>query len=117
VIPTKINFDKISAWIASAALEGFVNIFPMQPATVIYLNPSISANVGKLEMARVLIMEGCAKNPKAEDLWLEAVRLHPPPKAKNIVANAILDGACPHSVRIWLKAAELELKVFETFDL
>jgi hypothetical protein len=116
VILTKINIDKISAWIASAALEGFV-IFPMQPATVIYLNSSISANVGKLEMARVLIMEGCAKNPKAEDLWLEAVRLHPPPKAKNIVANAILDEACPHSVRIWLKAAELELKVFETFDL
>jgi hypothetical protein len=34
-------------------------------------------------------MEGCGKNPKSEDLWLEAVLLHPPAKAKVIVANAV----------------------------
>ncbi|KAK6053592.1 hypothetical protein COOONC_08905, partial [Cooperia oncophora] len=41
------------AWIASARLEEVV---------------------GKLQVARHLIMEGCEKNKKSEDMWLEAVR-------------------------------------------
>ncbi|KAI1705808.1 tetratricopeptide repeat domain-containing protein [Ditylenchus destructor] len=73
------------AWIASAALE---------------------QTVGKLQVARNLIMEGCEKNSKSEDLWLEAVKLHPPDTAKTIVANAVRH--IPQSVRIWLKAADLE---------
>ncbi|KAI1724194.1 tetratricopeptide repeat domain-containing protein [Ditylenchus destructor] len=73
------------AWIASAALE---------------------QTVGKLQVARNLIMEGCEKNSKSEDLWLEAVKLHPPDIAKTIVANAVRH--IPQSVRIWLKAADLE---------
>lgn len=40
--------------------------------------------MGKLQLARNLIMEGCDRNPKSEDLWLEAVRLHPPETAKSI---------------------------------
>lgn len=51
------------AWIASANLE---------------------AAVGKMQAARNLIMEGCDKNKKSEDLWLNAVRLHPPDVAKRI---------------------------------
>ncbi|KHJ75964.1 hypothetical protein OESDEN_24417, partial [Oesophagostomum dentatum] len=73
------------AWIASARLEEVV---------------------GKLQVARHLIMEGCEKNKKSEDIWLEAVRLHPPETAKAIVANAVR--ALPHSVRVWMKAAEIE---------
>ena len=52
-------------------------------------------------------MEGCDHNKKSEDVWLEAVRLHPPDTAKAIVASAVTQ--MPHSVRIWLKAADLEL--------
>ncbi|VDL74178.1 unnamed protein product [Nippostrongylus brasiliensis] len=85
------------AWIASARLEEVV---------------------GKLQVARHLIMEGCEKNKKSEDMWLEAVRLHPPDTAKAIVANAVR--AMPHSVfrkaleqiptsvRLWKAAIELE---------
>nr|CDJ96110.1 PRP1 splicing factor domain containing protein [Haemonchus contortus] len=73
------------AWIASARLEEVV---------------------GKLQVARHLIMEGCEKNKKSEDMWLEAVRLHPPETAKAIVANAVR--SMPHSVRLWMKTAEIE---------
>lgn len=77
-----------------------------------------------LQVARHLIMEGCEKNKKSEDMWLEAVRydqtgcqsfqlkhsfifrLHPPETAKAIVANAVR--AMPHSVRLWMKTAEIE---------
>ncbi|MFH4975700.1 hypothetical protein AB6A40_002409 [Gnathostoma spinigerum] len=73
------------AWIASARLEEVV---------------------GKLQVARNLIIEGCDRNPKSEDLWLESVRLHPPETAKSIVATAVR--SLPNSVRIWMKAAEIE---------
>ncbi|VDN35326.1 unnamed protein product [Gongylonema pulchrum] len=73
------------AWIASARLEEVV---------------------GKLQVARNLIIEGCDRNPNSEDLWLESVRLHPPESAKTIVAAAVR--SLPNSVRIWMKAAELE---------
>ena len=35
------------------------------------------------QVARNLIMEGCEHNKKSEDIWLEAVRLHPPDVAKS----------------------------------
>ncbi|GMT32217.1 hypothetical protein PFISCL1PPCAC_23514, partial [Pristionchus fissidentatus] len=66
------------AWVASARLEEVV---------------------GKLQVARNLIMEGCDHNKKSEDIWLEAVRLHPPETSKSIVAAAVR--SLPHSVRIW----------------
>lgn len=74
------------AWVASARLEEVV---------------------GKLQVARNLIMEGCDHNKKSEDIWLEAVRLHPPETSKSIVAAAVR--SLPHSVRIWLKAADIEI--------
>ena len=50
-------------WIASATLE---------------------QTVGRTQDARSLIMEGCEKNNKSEDLWLEAIRLHRCDTAKTI---------------------------------
>ena len=41
-----------------------------------------------------------------EDVHLEAVRLHPPEQAKAIVAQAVAH--IPNSVKIWLRACELE---------
>ncbi|CAI5450958.1 unnamed protein product [Caenorhabditis angaria] len=73
------------AWIASAGLE---------------------EAVGKIQTARNLIMEGCEKNKGSEELWLAAIRMHPPELGKSIVANAVR--SCPHSVRLWVKASDLE---------
>uniref|UniRef100_A0A915M987 Pre-mRNA-processing factor 6 n=1 Tax=Meloidogyne javanica TaxID=6303 RepID=A0A915M987_MELJA len=82
------NPEKPQGWVASARLE---------------------EASGKLQAARNLIMEGLERIDKSEDLWLEAIRLHPPNVGKNIVANSVR--ALPHSVKIWLKAADLEIDV------
>ncbi|GLH16055.1 Protein crooked neck [Gryllus bimaculatus] len=73
------------AWIASARLEEVT---------------------GKVQAARNLIMKGCEVNPKSEDLWLEAARLQPPDTARAVIAQAVRH--IPTSVRIWIKAADLE---------
>ncbi|KAI1288119.1 Pre-mRNA-processing factor 6 [Halotydeus destructor] len=64
---------------------------------------------GKLQAARNLIMKGCEECPTAEDLWLEAARLHPADLAKGVIAKAA--GILPNSVKIWIKAAQLETEV------
>jgi len=73
------------AWIASARLEEVV---------------------GKLQAARNLIMKAVEVCPKSEDVWLEAVRLMPPDNAKGVCALGVRN--LPESVRIWIRAAELE---------
>jgi pre-mRNA-processing factor 6 len=73
------------AWIASSRLEEVT---------------------GKIQMARNLIMRGCEINQTSEDLWLEAARLQPPDTAKGVIAQAV--SYIPTSVRIWIKAADLE---------
>ncbi|CAG7718069.1 unnamed protein product [Allacma fusca] len=75
------------AWIASARLEEVT---------------------GKLQNARNLIMKGCEVNPNSEDLWLEAARLQPPDLGKAIIAQAVRH--IPSSVRVWAKAADLEIE-------
>ncbi|XP_055343399.1 pre-mRNA-processing factor 6-like [Paramacrobiotus metropolitanus] len=73
------------AWIASARLEEVT---------------------GKVQAARNIIQNGCEVCPKSEDLWLEASRLQPPELAKSVIAQAVQN--IPNSVRIWVKAADLE---------
>ncbi|KAM3965652.1 pre-mRNA processing factor 6 [Aphomia sociella] len=73
------------AWIASARLEEVT---------------------GKVQSARNLIMKGCEVNPSSEELWLEAARLQPRDTARAVIAHAARN--LPHSVRIWVKAADLE---------
>ncbi|XP_045477612.1 pre-mRNA-processing factor 6 [Harmonia axyridis] len=73
------------AWIASARLEEVT---------------------GKVQPARNLIMKGCEVNPLSEDLWLEAARINPPDTSKAVIAQAARH--IPTSVRIWIKAADLE---------
>ena len=75
------------AWIASARLEEVT---------------------GKVQSARNLIMKGCEENPKSEDMLLEAARLQPPEMAKAVIAQAVRN--IPTSVRIWIKAADLEIE-------
>ncbi|XP_018318977.1 pre-mRNA-processing factor 6 isoform X2 [Agrilus planipennis] len=76
------------AWIASARLEEVT---------------------GKIQAARNLIMKGCETNLQSEDLWLEAARLQPPDTAKAVIAQAARH--IPTSVRIWIKAADLETEI------
>ena len=73
------------AWIASARLEEVV---------------------GKLQVARNLIMKGTEACPKSEDCWLEAIRLQSADTGKVVVAQAVRQ--LPLSVKLWLKAADLE---------
>ncbi|VEL38464.1 unnamed protein product [Protopolystoma xenopodis] len=80
------------AWIASARLEE--------------IGGKLQAS---LVVARNLIMKGCEECPKSEDLWLEASRLVPSDQARAVVAQAIRH--LPQSVRLWAKAANLEVEV------
>ncbi|XP_011402481.1 PREDICTED: pre-mRNA-processing factor 6-like [Amphimedon queenslandica] len=64
---------------------------------------------GRMQMARNIIMRGCEVCSKNEDVWVESIRLQPPENAKLVVAQAI--GHIPQSVKIWLKAVELESDV------
>jgi len=60
----------------------------------------------KMQQARKIILQGCEQCPESEDVWLEAARLHPLDTSKAILANAVIH--IPTSVKIWLKAADLE---------
>jgi pre-mRNA-processing factor 6 len=79
------NMSHAPAWIASARLEEVV---------------------GKMQAARNLIMKGTELCLKSEDVWLEAARLLPNDIAKGIVSQAVKH--LPNSVKIWIKAADLE---------
>eukprot|EP00053_Salpingoeca_punica_P018929 m.188305 g.188305 ORF g.188305 m.188305 type:complete len:922 (+) comp17534_c0_seq2:46-2811(+) len=75
-------------WIASARLE---------------------ETVGRIQIARNLIVQGTQMCPTNEDIWLEAARLLPPDQAQAIVAEGVKHIAT--SVKIWMRAAELEQDV------
>lgn len=53
-------------------------------------------------------MNGCEVNPTSEELWLEAARLQPRDTARAVISQAARH--VPTSVRIWIKAADLELE-------
>lgn len=61
---------------------------------------------GHVEKSRNIIINGNKACPKNEDVWLESIRLHPTNMARSIVTMAIEQ--LPQSVRLWIKAAELE---------
>ncbi|XP_046863113.1 pre-mRNA-processing factor 6-like [Xenia sp. Carnegie-2017] len=64
---------------------------------------------GRMQSARNIIMKGTEVCSKDEDVWLEAVRLQPSEHSKATVAQAVRN--LPHSVRLWIKAAELEIDI------
>lgn len=61
---------------------------------------------GRIAEAREVILKGCEAAKEAEDVWIEAARLHEPVKARTIMARAVK--FVPHSIKIWMQAAELE---------
>ncbi|KAI9322825.1 PRP1 splicing factor, N-terminal-domain-containing protein [Dichotomocladium elegans] len=61
---------------------------------------------GRPVQARSIIAKGCEQCPKNEDVWLESARLNTVENAKIILANAVRH--LPQSVKIWLKAVDLE---------
>ncbi|KAI8923687.1 PRP1 splicing factor, N-terminal-domain-containing protein [Entophlyctis helioformis] len=64
---------------------------------------------GKIAAAREILSKGCEECPKSEDIWLEAVRINTKENAKIILGNAVRQ--LPHSVKIWLRARDLETEV------
>ncbi|GAO49931.1 hypothetical protein SAICODRAFT_97686 [Saitoella complicata NRRL Y-17804] len=64
---------------------------------------------GKQVQARNLIAQGCELCPTNEDIWLEAVRLNTEENAKVILAEAV--SHIPRSVKLWMKAMQLEKEV------
>lgn len=87
LLTSVINTNPKSApgWIAAARLEEIAN---------------------RLAQAREIINRGCEAAPDSEDIWLEASRLATPINSKIILAKAIRH--LPYSVKIWLKAKDLE---------
>ncbi|CAA17050.1 U4/U6 x U5 tri-snRNP complex subunit Prp1 [Schizosaccharomyces pombe] len=79
------NPKHASGWVAAARLEEVAN---------------------KLSQAQSLILKGCENCSRSEDVWLEAIRLHPAAEAKVIIANAVKK--LPKSVTLWLEAEKLE---------
>ncbi|EPQ26135.1 uncharacterized protein PFL1_06343 [Pseudozyma flocculosa PF-1] len=61
---------------------------------------------GKMATARKIIQQGCEQCPKNEDVWLENARLNTKDNAKVILARAVQH--LSQSVKIWLKAVDLE---------
>jgi len=66
----------------------------------------LEEHAGRMQAARKNITEGCKMCPTSEEVWLEAVRLHPPEQAKTVLAGAVK--RIPNSVRVWLQASALE---------
>ncbi|KAJ7097220.1 PRP1 splicing factor, N-terminal-domain-containing protein [Mycena belliarum] len=66
----------------------------------------VEEHAGRMVAARKLINAGCQQCPKSEEIWLEAARLHKNDDAKVILANAV--NSLQQSVKIWLRAADLE---------
>lgn len=85
---TSTNPKHGPGWIAAARLEEYA---------------------GKLVAARKTIKQGCEICPDNEDVWLEASRLQTPDNAKSVLANAVRH--LPGSVKIWLRASELEVEL------
>lgn len=82
---TTTNPKHAPGWIAAARLE---------------------EHAGRMQAARKEINEGCKMCPRSEEVWLEAVRLHPAEQAKDLLATAVK--LIPNSVQIWLQASALE---------
>ncbi|CAO1614263.1 unnamed protein product [Parajaminaea phylloscopi] len=82
----KTNPSHAPGWIAAARLEEVA---------------------GKMAVARKVMAQGCEHCPRSEDAWLENARLNNRDNAKVVLAQATqaLKG---QSVKIWLKATELE---------
>ena len=64
---------------------------------------------GHMQAARNIITKGTEVCTNNADLWLEASRLHLPEQAKTVIARAV--NSIPQSVKIWIKATELETEI------
>ena len=90
---------------ARQLLESVVKSNPQQAEGWIAL-ARLEEVAGKIVKAREIIRKGYENCSKKEDVWLEAVRLNTHENGKRICAQAIQ--FVPKSVKVWLKAMELE---------
>ncbi|KAI1085265.1 pre-mRNA splicing factor [Whalleya microplaca] len=100
----------------SAAQVGDINRVRELLESVIKTNPNngpgwiaaarLEELAGKIVAARNVIARGCEHCPKAEDVWLENIRLNDARNAKVIAAQAIQKNN--RSVVLWVEAMKLE---------
>lgn len=82
---TSTNPRHAPGWIAAARLE---------------------EKAGKPSDARKIILDGCRKCPRDDEIWIEAARLHPSDLSRRILAQAVR--YVPKSLKVWMCAADLE---------
>ncbi|KAK4685611.1 pre-mRNA-processing factor 6, partial [Tremellales sp. Uapishka_1] len=70
---------------------------------------SLEVHAKKMVAARKIILEGCEKCPTNEDVWFHAAEINKPENAKVILGRAVQH--VPQSVKIWMKASQLETDV------
>ena len=90
---------------ARQLLNGVIKSDPQKAEAYISL-ARLEELAGRIPRAREIIEDGYTKCPRNEDVWLEAVRLNTHENGKILCARAV--GFVPKSVRIWLKAMDLE---------
>ena len=66
----------------------------------------LEESCGRLNEARNIIRRACNACPNDEEVWIEALRLHPPDEGRGIAAQALR--RLPKSVNLWLRASSLE---------
>ncbi|KAL7713372.1 Pre-mRNA-processing factor [Entamoeba marina] len=70
----------------------------------------VEESLGRLSAARKIIMEATVKC-SCEEVWLQAIRLHPNDSKADICASAIAQ--LPHKPTLWLEALKIENNVLE----
>merc|ERR1719230_1084235 len=67
------------------------------------------ADISDIKKARTLLKSVITSNPKHGPGWIAAARLEKPQNAKAVLAKAVK--SLPHSVRLWIDAANREQEV------
>lgn len=85
-------------------------LIPARPEFLEFVDEYLRSSLLRgLTRSAAVCRQGCEACPTAEDVWLEAARLQPPDTAKGVVAQAVRQ--LPNSVRLWMKAADLEVEL------
>ena len=91
---------------AKALMQNMVASNPGNPLAWINAARFTAEVERKLAAARNIITRACEACPRSEDVWLEACRLASAADAPAVLAAAVRH--IPTSVKVWMKAAQLE---------
>jgi len=94
---------------AKALMQNMVASNPGNPLAWINAARFTAEVERKLTAARNIITRACEACPRSEDVWLEACRLASAADSPAVLAAAVRH--IPSSVKVWMKAAQLESEV------